>query len=80
MLPTLRPSQLVLGTALITPRPGHLVAIKRDLLSVKRVAHINDEGTWVEGDNSGQSTDSRTYGYVDPSQIEAVVFMILPLR
>ncbi|SDD22283.1 S26 family signal peptidase [Actinokineospora iranica] len=43
-------------------RPGQL--------SVKRAVHRDGEGWHVEGDNAGESTDSRTLG---PARVHAVI-------
>ena len=48
----------------------------KDLLQVKRVTQITNDskfnnaiGIWVEGDNKSASTDSRTWGAVDSSEV-----------
>ena len=45
-------------------------------MQVKRVTQItndskfnNDIGIWVEGDNKGKSTDSRSWGALDSSEV-----------
>ncbi len=61
---------------------GKVVLIQRhselgtDFLQVKRVTQItndskfnNDIGIWVEGDNKDKSTDSRTWGALDSSEV-----------
>lgn len=80
MLPTFGEGTLLLGSALITPRPGHVVVLRHEPLSVKRVAHASDSGFWVEGDNPPASTDSRSFGYVQRKDIEAVIFMPFLLK
>lgn len=77
MQPTLRPGSLLLGSALIKPKLGHIAIIKRRPLSLKRIKKISGEGVWVEGDNPNASTDSRQFGLISPKDIEAVIFMKL---
>ena len=61
---------------------GKVVLIQRnsqvgtDFLQVKRVTQITNDskfnngiGIWVEGDNKDKSTDSRTWGAIDPSEV-----------
>jgi signal peptidase I len=61
---------------------GKVVLIQRhselgtDFLQVKRVTQItndskfnNDIGIWVEGDNKDKSTDSRSWGALDSSEV-----------
>ena len=58
-------------------RPGAIVLVQRDdrdFLQVKRVTEILPDGTiWVEGDNKGASTDSRTWGALRTEQIKGVL-------
>ena len=58
-------------------RPGAIVLVQRDdrdFLQVKRVTEILPDGTiWVEGDNKGASTDSRTWGALWTEQIKGVL-------
>jgi hypothetical protein len=58
---------------------GKVVLIKRrsnlgeDFLQVKRVIHVhnsnNETEIWVEGDNKGASTDSRSWGALDSDEV-----------
>lgn len=77
MRPVFKPGDVLLGSALIQPKPGHVAVVKRKPLSIKRIRKINSNGVWVEGDNAAASTDSRSYGYIDKSDIKAVIFMKL---
>lgn len=77
MAPTFKPGNLLLGSALIKPKIGHVVVVSRNPIIIKRIKDINDQGIWVEGDNSSASTDSRQYGYVSLGSIESVIFMKL---
>ncbi len=44
---------------------------------IKRIRKINEHGVWVEGDNKQGSTDSRHYGYIQPKDVKAIVFLRL---
>ena len=60
------------------PRQGDVVLVRhpfrRDLELVKRVAHVGDDGRLtLRGDNPAHSTDSRTYGPVDPALVRGRV-------
>lgn len=62
-----------------TPRPGDPVVVrdprKQDRLLLKRIDRPARDGGWlVLGDNSKASTDSRTFGPVDPNLIVGKVF------
>ncbi len=74
MLPTLTEGQDVLSFnwAYLGRRPkvGEILVLNlngRDL--IKRVAKIEGEEIFVEGDNKGQSTDSRDFGSVKLDQV-----------
>lgn len=56
------------------PRPGEIVIAQHpyqtDLRLVKRVALVQEDGScFLTGDNSAESTDSRSFGLVAPEQI-----------
>jgi len=55
---------------------GKIVLIERDsypgIFFIKRLTSINESGIWVEGDNKGESTDSRKWGYLAPHEIIGV--------
>lgn len=77
MTPAIKPGAFLLGSAWIKPKPGHVVVINRDTLSIKRVKKIEGHKAWIEGDNKEASTDSRSYGLVNVEDIKAVIFMKL---
>jgi phage repressor protein C with HTH and peptisase S24 domain len=79
MLPTFKPGAILVGAhwRLIKPKIGMPVVIKKDRALVKRIKKIDSNGIWVEGDNKVASTDSRTFGYIKPKEIEAIIFMRL---
>lgn len=61
--------------------PGQVVVftnpVRPNLVEIKRLIRESDGGWWVEGDNQDFSTDSRSYGSVDPSAIRGVVLRSL---
>ena len=65
-------------TKRIESLPGKIVLVVRDnypgVFFIKRVKKVSSEGIWVEGDNLAASTDSRTWGYLQPHEIVAVAF------
>ena len=56
---------------------GKVVLIQRspnDFMQIKRVKKITDDGSfWVEGDNASASTDSRQWGAIEPTEVQAVL-------
>jgi nickel-type superoxide dismutase maturation protease len=74
MLPTLRPGQLVVAVRRMRVRQGDVVMLRHDgLEKIKRVAEMMDGRLFVMGDNPSRSTDSRTFGWLDPAKIVARV-------
>ena len=58
----------------LLPRPGDVVLVAHPfhtgMRMIKRVARVNTDGRlFVVGDNPDESTDSRTFGALWPSQI-----------
>ena len=73
MIPTLAPGERLLvrldGPIVI----GDIAVFKRaDQFEVKRIARIEAEGVFVQGDNDLASTDSRTYGLVPHDDVIGV--------
>ena len=73
----LLPAKSKSGT-LVGKLVGKVVLIQRhseigkDFLQVKRVTQINESNEtkiWVEGDNKSASTDSRSWGALDSSEV-----------
>jgi inner membrane protease subunit 1 len=82
MSPTLLPGDRVLvyrgvGSLRATIRRGDLVVVadprQPDRTMVKRVTGFAAGGVVVQGDNAGESTDSRHFGPVDPAAIRGRV-------
>lgn len=75
MAPTLHHGDWVIARRTPRVRVGDIVVARRpdrpDLLVVKRLARITDEGFWLAGDNSFASDDSEVFGSVP--QVEAKV-------
>jgi nickel-type superoxide dismutase maturation protease len=78
MLPILEPGDEVLidpkAYRRRSPLPGDIVVARhphqRDLCVIKRVESVLDGGSCrLRGDNPDESTDSRAFGDVSPSQI-----------
>jgi phage repressor protein C with HTH and peptisase S24 domain len=82
MVPALRHGDAVVVRRGGRVRPGDLVLARfrarPDLLVVKRAVRRQDEGWWVEGDNSLVTDDSRRYGAADV--VGRVVWRYWPLR
>ncbi|HVQ44290.1 MAG TPA: PQQ-dependent sugar dehydrogenase [Candidatus Saccharimonadia bacterium] len=74
MQPTHRPGDVVLGCRWFVPRPGQTVVARAggDPL-LKRIERIDGRQVWLAGDNPADSHDSRHFGAVDRSQLEAVI-------
>jgi phage repressor protein C with HTH and peptisase S24 domain len=75
MQPTYRPGDILLGWRWFGRiSQGQVVVAWVDgRLVIKRVASLGAQRMNLAGDNVAASTDSRDYGPVDRSQIEAVI-------
>lgn len=75
MAPVLRPGRLVIArSVLYRPRVGDVVIIRHDSLDkIKRIANLDIDKIYVLGDNEGQSTDSRHFGWLDITTIQGKV-------
>ena len=66
---TLRAGEWWIARRQDAARPGDIVVVEQPggsgLLMVKRLVRMESSGYWVEGDNPGQSRDSRHFGPVD---------------
>jgi nickel-type superoxide dismutase maturation protease len=75
MLPTLQHGQIIVVRHwFVRPRPGQVVIIENQGLSkIKRVEKLRNNEIYVLGDNSGQSTDSRAFGWLPVQQVKGVL-------
>ncbi|HUP26147.1 MAG TPA: nickel-type superoxide dismutase maturation protease [Candidatus Limnocylindrales bacterium] len=75
MLPVLPPGTLVLGVRYFRAlKPGDVVVIKHeDKEKIKRIDQIEDNTVFVVGDHPDGSTDSRQFGWLDVSTVQAKV-------
>ena len=81
MTPTLVPGQFVLVNPVRIPSVDELALARHpneDLLVVKRVATITDNGEFVlASDNQGAGTDSRSWGPLAADAIAGTVTLLL---
>lgn len=79
MLPALSPKDKVLTLNwFINPKAGELVVAKvRGREIIKRVAKLKKDQLFLKGDNEIESTDSRTYGWINKSALLGKVIYIL---
>ena len=81
MSPTLRDNQIVIVRLTRNFKVGDIVVAYvsgRDV--IKRITQIKDGKVYLEGDNSKQSTDSRTYGWLSDQYIEGKVVIPRTIR
>ena len=86
MSPTLEPGDEVLvdqgAYALFRPKKGDLVLAQhpfvRGMELIKRVERVQGGRVTLQGDNPGESTDSRSFGALPISHILGRVFLRLP--
>jgi type IV secretory pathway protease TraF len=66
MLPTLKPGQLVIASALHSRlRENAVVVVRHDNIDkIKRIRKIKTNRLFVIGDNSNSSLDSRSFGWL----------------
>jgi len=75
MLPTLKPRQIIVAVSQHGVRPGDVVLFRHQgMEKIKRVTEIVDGRLFVAGDNSQESTDSRSFGWLEPDTFIAKVF------
>jgi phage repressor protein C with HTH and peptisase S24 domain len=73
MLPTFRHGDTLIGWRWGRPRVGRIVVAIRERPLVKRIVRINAGEVWLEGDNATGSTDSRHFGPLPISRVEATI-------
>jgi hypothetical protein len=70
VLPAKSKANELVGKVILIQRRSSLA---EDFLQVKRVTQVhnsnNETEIWVEGDNKGASTDSRSWGALDSSEV-----------
>ena len=75
MVPVLPPGTLVFGwrwfNHLKTDKV--IIFVRDNRETVKRIDYVKDEGLFVLGDHAETSTDSRHYGVIPETTVEAVV-------
>jgi nickel-type superoxide dismutase maturation protease len=70
MEPTLKQGRLLIITRKLELDLGDVVIVlSNNLEIVKRISKIDGQRFYIVGDNPGSSTDSRTLGWFDKSQI-----------
>lgn len=76
MLPGLKPGQIVIASSLYRSiKPNSVVIIKHDRIEkIKRVTKVSDHKVFVLGDNSRDSLDSRSFGWLSQKNIVAKVY------
>lgn len=75
MLPTLRPESIVVATgAFWAIKPDRIVVVRHDGLDkIKRIQKVSGARVFVVGDNTRQSLDSRSFGWLPMSAVVAKV-------
>lgn len=75
MLPYLKPGNIVLAKKVNKYKIGDIViANVNNRQVIKRVKNINNNLYELIGDNKNESTDSRSFGMVQSTDIKGVVF------
>jgi phage repressor protein C with HTH and peptisase S24 domain len=71
MQPTLQPESLVLASGLFRRlAPDQVVVVRQDgLEKVKRIQKLDEGRVFVVGDNSRQSIDSRSFGWLPAAAV-----------
>lgn len=75
MVPVLPPGTVVYGRRWFGRlKEGQVIIFRREgRETIKRIDHFKAEGIFVTGDHEESSTDSRQYGVIPASSVEAVV-------
>lgn len=74
MEPAFKAGDLVLGWRWLRLHKSQVVVLSTDeRYLIKRVASLEGDKVWLEGDNASASTDSRSHGAYPTSQVEAVI-------
>lgn len=78
MQPTYQAGDTLLGWRWFRPQVGQVVVVWHERPLIKRVDRLEADAVWVLGDNFAQSTDSRQFGPISISRLEAVIIGKLP--
>ena len=80
MHPTLRHSQVIIGSSRPDIRNGNIViAMYNGREVIKRITKVSENSVWIEGDNTNHSTDSRNFGWVSKNDILGTMKYSLPI-
>lgn len=73
MAPTLLHGQIILASGVFRRyRVGDIVLIRHNgIEKIKRITDVSERGVFLEGDNTLQSTDSRSFGWITNQAIIA---------
>lgn len=79
MAPALKEDDVVLVNRLSyflsKPKIGDAVVLKRKKFVIKRIAGIKEKKVFVIGDNEKESTDSRSFGWINKEEIVGKVML-----
>lgn len=76
MVPAFRPNQIIIASGWFhTVETGEVIIIQHhNLEKIKRIEQVDPlRGVFVVGDNALESTDSRSFGWIDFDEIIAKV-------
>lgn len=78
MLPRYVHGDTLLGLRWFRPAVGKVVVANGpDRKLIKRITQKRKKTSWLQGDNSSHSTDSRSFGYLPDSALEAWIIVKL---
>jgi hypothetical protein len=78
MLPSYAPGDTVLGLRWFKPAVGQVVVANGPTRKlIKRLMKYSNSTIWLEGDNKLESTDSRHFGRLPGSTLEAKIILKL---
>jgi hypothetical protein len=78
MLPNYVHGDTLLGLRWFKPAVGKVVVANGpDRKLIKRITAKTKNASWLEGDNSSHSTDSRSFGHLPDSALEAWIILKL---